>query len=134
MEGLTSNDELSNDGWRRWESHEITYHDHDEIKYENETHRQELYNKDALQAYQEISLHDGRRMDDKLELNCLYIQTPWIWRISLLDVIRSLFFSTVDTTYSLNEYNVFDTGTRESNIGEYWWRIYKYGDLEVLES
>ncbi|GJU44639.1 hypothetical protein Tco_1201905 [Tanacetum coccineum] len=31
-----------NDGWRRWESHEITYHDHDEIKYENETHRQEL--------------------------------------------------------------------------------------------
>ncbi|GJU23604.1 hypothetical protein Tco_1156946 [Tanacetum coccineum] len=42
MEGLTSNDELSNDGWRRWESHEITYHDHDEIKYENETHRQEL--------------------------------------------------------------------------------------------
>ncbi|GJY25792.1 hypothetical protein Tco_0400518 [Tanacetum coccineum] len=33
-----------NDGWRRRESHEITYHDHDEIEYENETHdeRQEL--------------------------------------------------------------------------------------------
>nr|GEZ04294.1 hypothetical protein [Tanacetum cinerariifolium] len=44
MEGLISNGELSNDGWRRWESHEITYHDHDEIKYGNETHnkRQEL--------------------------------------------------------------------------------------------
>nr|GEX01914.1 hypothetical protein [Tanacetum cinerariifolium] len=27
-----------NDDRRRWESHEITYHDHDEIKYENETH------------------------------------------------------------------------------------------------
>ncbi|GJS23959.1 hypothetical protein Tco_0452591 [Tanacetum coccineum] len=44
MEGLISDDESSNDGWKRWESHEITYHDHDEIKYENETHdeRQEL--------------------------------------------------------------------------------------------
>ncbi|GJV67992.1 hypothetical protein Tco_1483501 [Tanacetum coccineum] len=33
-----------NDGWRKWESHEITYHDHDETEYENETHdeRQEV--------------------------------------------------------------------------------------------
>ncbi|GKD92222.1 hypothetical protein Tco_1372059 [Tanacetum coccineum] len=31
-------DESSNDGWRRWESHEIAYHDHDESEYENETH------------------------------------------------------------------------------------------------
>ncbi|GJX60790.1 hypothetical protein Tco_0292180 [Tanacetum coccineum] len=38
MKSLISDDESSNDGWRRWESHEITYHDHDEIKYENETH------------------------------------------------------------------------------------------------
>nr|GEZ36666.1 hypothetical protein [Tanacetum cinerariifolium] len=38
------------------------------------------------------------------------IQTPWIWRIDLLDVIQSLFFSTVDTAYSLNEYSVCDTG------------------------
>nr|GEW09507.1 hypothetical protein [Tanacetum cinerariifolium] len=38
MEGLISDDESSNDGWRRWESHEITYHDHDDIEYENETH------------------------------------------------------------------------------------------------
>ncbi|GKB49432.1 hypothetical protein Tco_0900185 [Tanacetum coccineum] len=44
MTGLISDDESSNDGWRRWKSHEITYHDHDEIEYENETHdeRQEL--------------------------------------------------------------------------------------------
>ncbi|GJS54062.1 hypothetical protein Tco_0627424 [Tanacetum coccineum] len=41
---------------------------------------------------------------------------------------------TVDTAYSLNEYIVFDTGRRERNIDEYWWRIYKSGDLEVLES
>ncbi|GKC85915.1 hypothetical protein Tco_1141632, partial [Tanacetum coccineum] len=25
-------------------------------------------------------------------------------------------------------------GPRERNIDEYWWRIYKSGDLEVLES
>ncbi|GJV79787.1 60S ribosomal protein L31-like protein [Tanacetum coccineum] len=31
MEGLISDDESSNDGWRRCESHEITYHDHNEI-------------------------------------------------------------------------------------------------------
>ncbi|GJS69334.1 C2 calcium/lipid-binding domain-containing protein CaLB [Tanacetum coccineum] len=44
LEGLISDDESSNDGWRRWESHEITYHNHDELEYENETHdeRQEL--------------------------------------------------------------------------------------------
>ncbi|GJZ45741.1 hypothetical protein Tco_0593337 [Tanacetum coccineum] len=46
IEGLISDDESHNNGWRRWESHEITYHnhDHDEIKYENETHdeRKEL--------------------------------------------------------------------------------------------
>ncbi|GKC64426.1 hypothetical protein Tco_1097024 [Tanacetum coccineum] len=44
MEGLISDNESCNDGWKRWESHDITYHDHDEIEYENETHneRQEL--------------------------------------------------------------------------------------------
>ncbi|GKB38713.1 hypothetical protein Tco_0883655 [Tanacetum coccineum] len=44
MEGLISDDESCNDDWRRWESHETTYHSHDEIEYENETHdeRQEL--------------------------------------------------------------------------------------------
>ncbi|GJW25692.1 hypothetical protein Tco_0039503 [Tanacetum coccineum] len=38
MEGLISDDESSNDGWRRWESHENTYHDHNELEYENETY------------------------------------------------------------------------------------------------
>ncbi|GKB32614.1 hypothetical protein Tco_0872015 [Tanacetum coccineum] len=44
MEGLISAVESSNDGWGRWEIHEITYHDHDELEYENETNneRQEL--------------------------------------------------------------------------------------------
>ncbi|GKC46753.1 hypothetical protein Tco_1064475 [Tanacetum coccineum] len=26
------------------------------------------------------------------------------------------------------------SGPRESNIDKYWWKIYKSGDLEVLES
>ncbi|GJU78479.1 hypothetical protein Tco_1275549 [Tanacetum coccineum] len=58
MEGLISddescNDESCNDGWIRWESHEITYHDHDEIEYENETHdeRQELCETHELPVY-----------------------------------------------------------------------------------
>ncbi|GJW52668.1 hypothetical protein Tco_0096753 [Tanacetum coccineum] len=39
MEGLINEDDEScNNGWRRWESHEITFHDHDEIEYENVTH------------------------------------------------------------------------------------------------
>ncbi|GJY22068.1 hypothetical protein Tco_0394634 [Tanacetum coccineum] len=53
---------------------------------------------------------------------------------------------TVNTTYSLNEYSVFDTGINtaypgvwirrphERNIDEYWWKFYKSRDLEVLES
>ncbi|GKD97803.1 hypothetical protein Tco_1381700, partial [Tanacetum coccineum] len=41
MEGLISDDESSNDGWKRWESHKISYHDHDEIEYGNETHNVE---------------------------------------------------------------------------------------------
>ncbi|GJY41144.1 hypothetical protein Tco_0428414 [Tanacetum coccineum] len=44
MEGLINDEESSNDGWKRWESHKISYHDHDELEYKNETHdeRQEL--------------------------------------------------------------------------------------------
>ncbi|GJU73330.1 hypothetical protein Tco_1264735 [Tanacetum coccineum] len=41
---LKRDDESCNYGCRRWESHEITYDDHDEIQYKNETHdkRQEV--------------------------------------------------------------------------------------------
>ncbi|GJR22149.1 hypothetical protein Tco_0970676 [Tanacetum coccineum] len=38
MKGLISDDESYNDCWKRWKSHEINYHNHDEIKYENATH------------------------------------------------------------------------------------------------
>ncbi|GJW90838.1 hypothetical protein Tco_0168391 [Tanacetum coccineum] len=36
--------------------------------------------------------------------------------------------------YSCRDVSNFETGPRERNIDEYWWRIYKSGDLEVLES
>ncbi|GKA31795.1 hypothetical protein Tco_0718162 [Tanacetum coccineum] len=41
IEGLISDDESSNDCWKRWKSHEICYHDYDEGEYENETHEEE---------------------------------------------------------------------------------------------
>ncbi|GKA01508.1 hypothetical protein Tco_0674173 [Tanacetum coccineum] len=89
MEGSISDDESSNDGWIRWESHEITYHDHNEIEYENETHdeRQELckahelplkedkstiWHKDSDDACEHTRISFAlmdRRMDGKLERN-----------------------------------------------------------------
>ncbi|GJY62462.1 hypothetical protein Tco_0463119 [Tanacetum coccineum] len=38
MEGLISDDESSNDCWKKWKSHKIYYHNYDEGEYENETH------------------------------------------------------------------------------------------------
>ncbi|GJU05739.1 hypothetical protein Tco_1122169 [Tanacetum coccineum] len=38
MEGLISDNESSNDCWKRWKSHEINYHDYNKGEYENETH------------------------------------------------------------------------------------------------
>ncbi|GKE63529.1 hypothetical protein Tco_1513896, partial [Tanacetum coccineum] len=40
MEGLISDDESSNDGWKRWKSLEINYHDYDKREYENKTHEE----------------------------------------------------------------------------------------------
>ncbi|GJZ12587.1 hypothetical protein Tco_0547817 [Tanacetum coccineum] len=40
MEGLISNDESSNDCWKRWKIHEIYYHDYDEGEYKNKTHKE----------------------------------------------------------------------------------------------
>ncbi|GKA82604.1 hypothetical protein Tco_0789352 [Tanacetum coccineum] len=38
IEGLISDDESSNDCWKRWKIHEIYYHNYDEGEYENRTH------------------------------------------------------------------------------------------------
>ncbi|GJY56723.1 hypothetical protein Tco_0455838 [Tanacetum coccineum] len=37
---LISDDESSDDYWKRWKSHEIYYHNYDEREYENETHKE----------------------------------------------------------------------------------------------
>ncbi|GJX42506.1 hypothetical protein Tco_0257496 [Tanacetum coccineum] len=68
MEGLISDDESSNDCWKRWKSHEIYYHNYDEGEYDNETHEEGQYvavkedeyddliitSEEACRAYQEI--------------------------------------------------------------------------------
>ncbi|GJT64453.1 reverse transcriptase domain-containing protein [Tanacetum coccineum] len=78
----------------------------------------------------------SREAEDNLSsqtVNTVY-PNPIDTRINYLSLSGVLYFSTVYTAYSLNEYSVFDTGPRERNINEYWWRIYKSEDLEVLES
>ncbi|GJR39777.1 hypothetical protein Tco_1215461 [Tanacetum coccineum] len=40
MEGMISDDESSNDCWKRWKIHEIYYHNYDEGEYENKTHEE----------------------------------------------------------------------------------------------
>ncbi|GKE56053.1 hypothetical protein Tco_1495238 [Tanacetum coccineum] len=40
MKGLISDDESSNDCWKRWKSHEIYYHNYDEGECENATYEE----------------------------------------------------------------------------------------------
>ncbi|GJX85093.1 hypothetical protein Tco_0335867 [Tanacetum coccineum] len=40
MDGLISDEESSNDCWKRWKSHKSYYHNYDEGEYENETHEE----------------------------------------------------------------------------------------------
>ncbi|GJR30187.1 hypothetical protein Tco_1106419 [Tanacetum coccineum] len=66
MEGLISDNESSNDCWKRWKSHEIYYHNYDEGEYENETHEEghelcedeyddiTITSEEACRSYQEI--------------------------------------------------------------------------------
>ncbi|GJX26174.1 hypothetical protein Tco_0232470 [Tanacetum coccineum] len=71
---------------------------------------------------------DSENDNDKVNMHVLSLPEP------------TSLFSAVYTTYSLNEYSVYkyqygvSWGHRERNIDDNWWRIYKYGDLEVLES
>ncbi|GJT53172.1 putative reverse transcriptase domain-containing protein [Tanacetum coccineum] len=65
-----------------------------------------------------INTDDGAYANGSNKLSIRRIQTPWIRCIDLLDVIHSIFFSIVDTAYSLNEYSVFDTGINTAYPGE----------------
>ncbi|GJW09071.1 hypothetical protein Tco_1571494 [Tanacetum coccineum] len=109
MEGLISDDESCNDCWKRWKSHEIYYHNYDKWEYENKTHEEghELCN---IKTREEILADDGRRVYG-LRARCEKLKKKSNLKNSLV------------------------TKTLEAkNIDEYWWRIYKSGDLEVLES
>ncbi|GJX73946.1 reverse transcriptase domain-containing protein [Tanacetum coccineum] len=82
-------------------------------------------NRQRLKKYYEgyIDKEDDEviEFENGVTLSIRRIQTPWIRRIDYLVVIQSLFFSTVDTAYSLNEYSVFDTGLNTA----YPWDLLK---------
>ncbi|GJR14626.1 hypothetical protein Tco_0797278 [Tanacetum coccineum] len=40
IEGLISDEESTNDSWKRWKSHDTYYHNYDKGKYENKTHEE----------------------------------------------------------------------------------------------
>ncbi|GJV13242.1 retrovirus-related pol polyprotein from transposon TNT 1-94 [Tanacetum coccineum] len=96
MEGLISDDESSNDCWKRWKSLEINYHDYDEREYENKTY-EEGHGKCSIKT-REVSIRRILGNGYGVSTSCTVL------------------------------------GPRERNIDEYWWRIYKSRDLEVLES
>ncbi|GJW22702.1 hypothetical protein Tco_0033324 [Tanacetum coccineum] len=112
MEGLISGDESSNDCWKRWKSHEIYYHDYDEEEYENETHK------------------EGH------ELCGIETHEVLVCQIKRYKMIKYSFKD--EEEYVAVKEDEYDDLTiirhRERNIDEYWWRIYKSGDLKVLES
>ncbi|GJU55386.1 hypothetical protein Tco_1229100 [Tanacetum coccineum] len=83
MEGLISDDESCNDCWKRWKSHEIYYHNYDEVTYQ------------MVRSHLRFKRHTNEQCN----------KIPPLLK---------------------------DLGSKE--IDEYWWRIYKSGDLEVLES
>ncbi|GKB73243.1 putative ribonuclease H-like domain-containing protein [Tanacetum coccineum] len=67
--------------------------------------------------------------------DCLYdVSKPHGYGVLPSGRYPVLIFSTVYTAYSSNEYGVYVTGPHERNIDEYWWRIYKSRNLDVLES
>ncbi|GJU12861.1 hypothetical protein Tco_1135257 [Tanacetum coccineum] len=102
---------ISNDCWKIWKSHEIYYHDYDEEEYENKTH------KEGHELCEEYVAIKEDEYDD------LTITSEEACR-----AYREI-FQMMDAGWM-----VTGTRPRERNIDEYWWRIYKSGDLEVLES
>ncbi|GKE66775.1 hypothetical protein Tco_1520936, partial [Tanacetum coccineum] len=78
MEGLISDDESSNDCWKRWKSHEINYHDYDEGEYENETHKEGLELggiKTHEDLVKEISKNIGGEFKNLVIIKCWGLET-----------------------------------------------------------
>ncbi|GJZ09921.1 VIER F-box protein 2 [Tanacetum coccineum] len=110
MEGLISDDESSNDCWKRWNSHEIYYHDYDEGEYKNKT-REEGH-----------------------ELCGIKTREVPVCQIKRYEMIKYSFNNEEEyVAVKEDEYDDLTiTRPRERNIDEYWWRIYKSGDLEEI--
>ncbi|GKA46612.1 hypothetical protein Tco_0739495 [Tanacetum coccineum] len=84
--------------------------------------------------------------DKKIHIDC----EPFLKEVGIktkrLEGIITLYNGDVEVTYQMVRlhpryqdrnalgFPIFYTGPREENIDEYWWRIYEYGNLEVLES
>ncbi|GJS13449.1 hypothetical protein Tco_0407921 [Tanacetum coccineum] len=70
MEGLISDDESSNDCWKRWKSHEIYYHNYDEGEYENETHEEghELCGIETQDEYNDLTITSDEACRDYQEI------------------------------------------------------------------
>ncbi|GJU87535.1 retrovirus-related pol polyprotein from transposon TNT 1-94 [Tanacetum coccineum] len=141
MEGLISDDESSNDCWKRWKSHEIYYHNYDEGEYENETHEEghdlrgiktRKVSVCQIKRYKMIiySFNDEEEYVAVKKTNTAILQSQVKRRTSLLENISDD-GRRMEVTCRVRK---LKKRPRERNIDEYWWRIYKSGDLEVLES
>ncbi|GJR11274.1 hypothetical protein Tco_0793926, partial [Tanacetum coccineum] len=77
---------------------------------------------DVIRGDDEVELTDEESFDDEDEV-------AEVFRIdtNLFDFETPMF---LNTAYS----SLWIRRSRERNIDKFWWRIYKYGDLEVLES
>ncbi|GJZ80944.1 reverse transcriptase domain-containing protein [Tanacetum coccineum] len=70
--------------------------------------------------------------DGAYENTRIYKERTKKWHDSRLRGDKDL--KVADTVLLFNSRFKMHPGPRERNINEYWWRIYKSGDLEVLES
>ncbi|GJT53447.1 hypothetical protein Tco_0988501 [Tanacetum coccineum] len=84
------------------------------------------------QHIDEFDLNDETTLSeyDEEEQNVLYFNDLFLFNIIHTNDLKS------EKDNDDNEVDIIQSsgGPRERNIHEYWWRIYKSGDLEVLES
>ncbi|GJV01224.1 hypothetical protein Tco_1334793 [Tanacetum coccineum] len=118
LNGLISDDESSNDCWKRWKSHEIYYYDYDKGEYENETHE------------------EGHKLCGikTREVPVCQIKRYKMIKYSFNDEEEYVFVTEDEYDDLIIISEEACRGPCERNINEYWWRIYKSEDLEVLES
>ncbi|GJS57923.1 hypothetical protein Tco_0652707 [Tanacetum coccineum] len=107
----------------------------------------------SIQHIDEFNLKDEISLSecDEEEQNVLYFNDVFPFNIiypddsksdkdnddDKIDIKQSSGGSVINTdvgAYAQGSNKLLETRPRERNIDEYWWRIYKSGDLEVLES